>query len=138
MHNMNHVNIIGRLTRDVELSRLPSGTAAARMSVAVNRGVKKDDQWTDEASFFDVSMYGKLIESLSDKGWLSKGTPVGIDGFLRQDRWKDKETGRTRSRIVIVATDIEVLKWEKPGDMPPQEEEDYDPSGMPDDEAVPF
>ena len=52
MQDLNSVFLIGRLTRDMVLEYLQSGTAVGKISLAVNRSVKKNDQWTDEASFF--------------------------------------------------------------------------------------
>jgi single-strand DNA-binding protein len=52
MADINHVVMVGRLTRDAELRMLNNGTAVCKMSIAVNRRAKKQDQWVDEASFF--------------------------------------------------------------------------------------
>ena len=105
--DLNSVFLIGRLTRDVELTYLQSGSAVARFSLAVNRSTKSGDQWVDEASYFDVSLYGKQAESL--KQYLLKGKQIGVQGSLKQDRWEDQQTGQKRSFVKIVANDIQLL-----------------------------
>ena len=60
--DLNMVAITGRLTRDSELRYTNGGMAIAKFSIAVNRRTKKGDQWAEEASFFDCSMFGKSAE----------------------------------------------------------------------------
>jgi single-strand DNA-binding protein len=103
--DLNSVNIIGRLTKNSELKYTNSGFAVLNMSIAVNRRVKKNDQWTEEASFFDVSLFGKRGESLSP--YLTKGQQIAIVGSLKQERW-ESENGK-RSKVSIVADNIQLL-----------------------------
>ena len=86
MADLNHVTLIGRLTRDAELKYTPGGLAISSFSIAVNRRRKNGDQWIDEVSYFDINLYGKAAESL--KQYLLKGKQVAVDGELRQDRWE--------------------------------------------------
>jgi single-strand DNA-binding protein len=81
--------------------------AVGKISIAVNRRVKKGQDWVDEANYFDVSIFGKQAESL--KQFLTKGKQIGVDGFLKQDRWQDQATGQNRSAVKIVANDIQLL-----------------------------
>ncbi|MGL4982031.1 MAG: single-stranded DNA-binding protein [Treponemataceae bacterium] len=105
MADVNKVILIGRLTRDAELKYTQGGAAILNFSIAVNRRKKSGDQWVDEASFFDVVLYGKFGEMLNQ--YLVKGKQVGVDGELRQDRWEHE--GQNRSKIVIVAENIQLL-----------------------------
>ncbi|MGL4986071.1 MAG: single-stranded DNA-binding protein [Treponemataceae bacterium] len=105
MADVNKVILIGRLTRDAELKYTQGGAAILTFSIAVNRRKKSGDQWVDEASFFDVVLYGKFGETLNQ--YLSKGKQVGVDGELRQDRWE--QDGQNRSKIVIVADNVQLL-----------------------------
>jgi single-strand DNA-binding protein len=105
MADMNHVNLIGRLTRDAELNYTASGQAVSKFSIAVNRSVKRGEKWEDEANFFDVVLWGKRAESLGQ--YLAKGKRIGVDGELRQDRWQ--KDGQTRSKVEIVAININLL-----------------------------
>ena len=105
MADLNHVVLIGRLTRDAELKYTPGGQAVCKFSIAVNRRRKNGDQWEDEANFFDIVLWGKQGESLNQ--YLVKGKMVGVDGELRQDRWQ--QDGQNRSKVEIVATYLQLL-----------------------------
>jgi len=105
MADLNHVVLIGRLTRDAELKITAGGQAVCKFSIAVNRRRKNGDQWEDEANFFDVVLWGKQGESL--QSYLVKGKMVGVDGELRQDRWQ--QDGQNRSKIEIIANYIQLL-----------------------------
>lgn len=107
MADINRVTIIGHLTRDEELTYTPGGMAIGKISVAVNRRVKKGQEWVDEANYFDVSIFGKQAESLQK--YLTKGKQIGVDGFLKQDRWQDQATGQNRSAVKIISNDIQLL-----------------------------
>ena len=60
MADLNHVTLIGRLTRDAELKYTPGGLAISSFSIAVNRRRKNGDQWVDEVSYFDINLYGSF------------------------------------------------------------------------------
>ena len=105
MADINHVVLVGRLTRDAELKYTAGGQAVCKFSVAVNRRRKQGDQWVDEPSFFDVVLWGRQGETLNQ--YLVKGKQVGIDGELRQDRWE--QDGQNRSRVEIVANNLQLL-----------------------------
>ncbi len=97
--------LVGRLTREIELRYLNSGTAVGRFSLAVNRIKRSGDQREEEVSFFDVTVWGKQAEVLNP--YLSKGRQVCVSGELRQSRWE--QDGQSRSRIEIVASSIQLL-----------------------------
>jgi single-strand DNA-binding protein len=105
MADINHVVLVGRLTRDAELKYTPGGQAVCKFSVAVNRRRKNGDQWEDEANYFDVVLWGRQGESLNQ--YLLKGKTVGVEGELRQDRWQ--QDGQNRSKVEIVAGNIQLL-----------------------------
>ncbi|MDR0300980.1 MAG: single-stranded DNA-binding protein [Treponema sp.] len=105
MVDLNHVVLIGRLTRDAELKYTAGGQAVCKFSVAVNRRKKNGDQWEDEANFFDIVLWGKQGETLNQ--YLLKGKMVAVDGELRQDRWQ--QDGQNRSKVEIVASFIQLL-----------------------------
>ena len=106
-NDINRYVVVGRLTGDANLEYTPGGMAIASFSIAVNHSTKKGDQWVDEANFFDVKAFGRQAENL--KPYLTKGKMVGIDGYLRQDRWQDKQTGQNRSKVVIMTNDLQLL-----------------------------
>ena len=105
MADLNHVALIGRLTRDAELKYTAGGQAVCKFSIAVNRRKKSGDQWEDEANFFDIVLWGKQGESL--QSYLVKGKMIGVDGELRQDRWQ--QDGQNRSKVEIIANYIQLL-----------------------------
>ncbi|MDR1930674.1 MAG: single-stranded DNA-binding protein [Treponema sp.] len=105
MVDLNHVVLIGRLTRDAELKYTANGQAVCKFSIAVNRRKKSGDQWLDEPNFFDIVLWGRQGESLNQ--YLVKGKLVGVDGELRQDRWE--QDGQNRSKVEIVANNLQLL-----------------------------
>ncbi len=97
---MNIVAITGRITKDLELKQAGQ-TQVTNFSMAVENPYKKDD-----ASFFDIVAFGKTAELLNQ--YCGKGSKIGIDGTLKQDRFTDKE-GNNRSVVRITANRIEFL-----------------------------
>ena len=109
MTDINSVVLVGRITKDVgsderSFSYVGNGTAKAVVNIAVNRGVKKGDKWEDEASFFDVVIWGKTAENLKPR--LTKGTQITVSGYLKQDRWE--KDGQKQSRVQVVADMVEI------------------------------
>lgn len=114
MADINHVVLVGRLTRDAELKYTNSGLAIAKLSLAINRRTKKGDTWQDEANFFDATFMGKGAEAVAQ--YLTKGKQVGIEGELRQDRWEQE--GQKRSRVEIFVTNLQLLGGGRGGPTP--------------------
>ena len=118
MTDLNHVVLIGRLTKDLgtderSFGYVANGQARANVSIAVNRSKKTGDQWTDEVNYFDVTIWGKTAENL--KPYLTKGKQIAIDGYLKQDRWE--KDGQKMSKVTIQATNVQLLggKGDGPG-----------------------
>jgi single-strand DNA-binding protein len=105
MADINHVVLVGRLTRNAELKYTNNGAAVSKFSIAINQRRKKDDQWVDESHFFDIVLWGKSAESINQ--YLVKGKQVGIEGQLRQNRWEQE--GQARSKVEIFATNVMLL-----------------------------
>lgn len=104
---INKASISGNLTRDPELRTTQSGTSVLSMAVAVNERQKRGDQWEDRPSYVDVTVWGARAEALAK--FLRKGLRVAVSGRLRQDRWQDAKTGENRSRLGIVADEVDVM-----------------------------
>lgn len=116
MTDLNHVFLIGRLTRDLcsnekDFGYVGNGQARANVSIAVNRSRKNGEQWIDEANFFDVTIWGKTAENL--KPYLQKGKQIAVDGYLKQDRWE--KDGQKFSRVSIVANNVQLLGGKSDG-----------------------
>lgn len=97
--------LVGRLTRDAELKYTQSGQAVCHFAVATSSRVKKGDQWVDESSFWDVDLWGKRAESVSQ--YLTKGKLVAVQGDMRQDKWEQE--GQSRMKVKITANDVQLL-----------------------------
>ncbi len=106
--NINRVIITGNLTRDPELSSLPSGTQVCSLRVACNGRRKNNEtgQWEDQPNYFDVTVWGAQGENCSR--FLSKGRPVAVDGRLRWREWTNKE-GEKRQAVDIIAESVQFL-----------------------------
>jgi single-strand DNA-binding protein len=107
--SINRVVITGNLTRDPEPRETAGGMMILKMGVAVNdrRKNPQSGEWEDVPNFFDVVMFGKRAESLSR--FLTKGSKVAVEGKLRWSQWDDKDSGAKRSKVEIVADDIEFM-----------------------------
>jgi single-strand DNA-binding protein len=138
--SINHVVLVGNLTRNAELKYTNSGMAISVFSLAVNQRRKKDDQWVDEAHFFDIEYFGKAAEAVNQ--YLVKGKQVGVEGSLRQDRWE--KDGQARSKVKITASNVMLLGGRTQGAAPgaaPEPAGGAEPGGPPADtfeDDIPF
>lgn len=110
MTDLNHVVLIGRLTKDLgtderSFGYVANGQARANVSIAVNRSRKNGDQWVDEVNYFDITIWGKTAENL--KPYLTKGKMIAVDGYLKQDRWE--KDGQKMSKVSVVANNVQLL-----------------------------
>ena len=108
MPSLNKVLLIGNLTRDPELRYTAKGTAIAKVSIAINR------HWTDEAgnkkeevTFVDVDIFGRNAENVGQ--YLKKGSPTLVEGRLKLDQWDDKQSGQKKSRLGVIADNVQFL-----------------------------
>jgi single-strand DNA-binding protein len=105
MASFNRVILVGNLTRDPELRYIPSGTAVSDIGLAVNDRVKKGDQWVDETTFVDITLWGRTAEIANE--YLSKGSPVLIEGRLKLDRWE--KDGQKFSKLKVTGDKLQML-----------------------------
>lgn len=105
MASFNRVILVGNLTRDPELRYIPSGTAVSEIGLAVNDRVKRNDQWVDEVTFVDVTLWGRTAEIANE--YLTKGAPVLIEGRLKLDRWE--KDGQKHSKLRVVGERMQML-----------------------------
>src|SRR5262245_12512672 len=144
MASFNRVILVGNLTRDPELRYIPSGTAVTDVGLAVNDRVKRGDQWVEEATFIDVTLWGRTAEIANE--YLSKGSPVLIEGRLKLDRW-EKE-GQKHSKLKVVGERLQMLGGKGGGggsrggggdsSSSYDEAEQFAPSGPPASDEIPF
>lgn len=119
---MNIVAITGRITKDLELKQAGQ-TQVTNFSMAVENPYKKDD-----ASFFDIVAFGKTAELLNQ--YCGKGSKIGVDGTLKQDRFTDKE-GNNRSVVRITANRIEFLDTKQSNNQSQQQRGQAKPQQQP-------
>ena len=105
MASYNRVILVGNLTRDPELRYIPSGTAVSDIGLAINDRVKKGNEWVDETTFVDVTLWARTAEVANE--YLSKGSSVLIEGRLRLETWE--KDGQKRSKLKVVADKMQML-----------------------------
>ena len=105
MASYNRVVLVGNLSRDVDLRYTPSQTAVTDIGLAVNDRVKRNNEWVDETTFVDVTLWGRQAEVANE--YLSKGAPVLIEGRLKLDTWEQE--GQKRSKLRVVGEKMQML-----------------------------
>ena len=96
---LNHIVIMGRLTRDPELRRTGSGLAVASFTVAVDRDFGKNENGEKETDFIDCVAWRNTAEFVSK--YASKGRMVAVSGRLQIRSWTDKDGNKRRTAEVV-------------------------------------
>src|ERR1044072_6587249 len=108
MASFNKVILLGNLTRDPEIRYTPKGSAVCDLGIAVNRAYTTDSrEKREEVTFVAVTLWGRTADVASE--CLKKGRPVFIQCRLHMDTWEDKQTGLKRSRLRVVAENMQLL-----------------------------
>jgi single-strand DNA-binding protein len=124
----NYVAMLGTVG-NVETKFAPSGTAITTFSLNVKTWRDKDNP---DGEWFNAVAFGKTAEIARD--YMGKGSKVEIDGYLKLDKWVDKQTGQKRSKPVIVVNELIIIDGKggfkadeaKEADEPVVDEEDTD------------
>lgn len=103
---MNHVSLIGRLTKDPEVRYTQSGTAVCTFTLAVDRKFAKKDSGQPTADFIPIVAWRKLAEIIGNN--LVKGRRISVEGRI-QVRSYDAQDGSKRYATEIVADEVEFL-----------------------------
>lgn len=115
MASYNKVILMGNLTRDPEMKYLPNGSAVTNFGIAMNE--KYTDRQTGEQKenpcFVEVAAWGRQAEIVNE--YLSKGSPVFLEGSLKFDSW-ETEDGTKRSRLSVTAFRIQLIGGRRDGD----------------------
>ena len=96
---LNHITIMGRLTKDPELRRTGSGVAVTSFTVAVDRDIANKESGERETDFIDCVAWrqtGEFVEK-----YFSKGRVAVVSGRLQIRNWTDKEGNKRRSAEVV-------------------------------------
>jgi single-strand DNA-binding protein len=106
--NINRVILTGNLTKNPEVSSLPSGTSVCTLRIACNSRRKNSQtgEWEEQPNYFDVTVWGAQGENCAK--YLSRGRGVAVDGRLRWREWTTPE-GQKRSAVDIVAESVQFL-----------------------------
>lgn len=113
--SFNKIIVVGNLGRDPELRYTPQGTAVCNFSIATNE--KKRDNagdFQDVTTWFRVTLWDKKAEVASK--YLTKGSPVYIEGRLKIDEWTDRD-GKNRYTLDITATEMQFISGGRNEDM---------------------
>lgn len=110
---MNCVNLIGRLTKDVDLRTTKSGTSVAGFILAVDKGLSKQKREEVEqagrptADFISCQAWGMTADLLAQ--YCGKGSKIALEGRIQTGSYQDKETGKTIYTTDVVADRVEFL-----------------------------
>jgi len=96
---MNHIVIMGRLTRDPERRETATGVPVTSFSLAVDRGYTPKDGGEKQTDFIDVVAWRNTAEFVSK--YFTKGQMAAVTGRLQIRDWTDKENNKRRSAEVI-------------------------------------
>jgi single-strand DNA-binding protein len=122
----NKVIIGGRLTKDPQLSYLPSQTAVCDFDVATNRRyVGKEGEKKEDVCFISAKAFGKIAENINK--YFNKGDPIFIDGRLTFNSWTAKD-GTKRSKHYVTVEGFQFLpkSTENTGESEPPKKEEID------------
>lgn len=120
--SINHVALVGNLTRDVDLRSTAGGTAVLSFGIAVNdRRKNASGNWEDVPNFFECVTFGNRAMALGDI--LTKGMKVAIAGKLHYSSWE--KDGQKHSKVDIIANEVELMQNRKPQQEQPQQQQDY-------------
>jgi single-strand DNA-binding protein len=113
MANFNRVILMGNLTADPEVRYAPSGNPVADMRMAVNRRWRgQDGQDNEETCFVSVAAWGRQAEICQQ--YLSKGSPLFVEGRLKYDQWE--RDGQKFSKLSVVAERVQLMGGRSNGD----------------------
>ncbi len=111
MASFNKVIIVGNVTRDIELRYTSGKTAVADIGIAINERKKVNNDWVDDTTFVDVTLWGRTAEVASE--YLNKGSTVLIEGRLQLDTWE--KDGQKRSKLKVVGERLQLLDKKSDG-----------------------
>lgn len=103
MTDINTVSLSGNLTRDGVVKTFTNG-GVVNFSLAVNRSVKKGEEWISVPSYIECKYFSKGAEKVGE--YLKKGTPAVVDGSLEMETWE--KDGQKFSRLVV---NCKTVKW---------------------------
>ena len=115
MASYNRVILMGNLTRDPEMKYIPSGTAVTNFGLAISERYtdRQTGEQKENVCFVDVEAWGRQAEIVNE--YLTKGSPVFIEGSLKFDSW-ETEDGSKRSRLSVRVFRLQLIGGRRDGD----------------------
>ena len=120
---MNHIVILGRLTKDVEEMQTSSGTAVYRTSIACERRASRD-----KVDFIQVSAFGKTGQFMKD--YFYKGKPIMVTGELHVDDYTT-QSGEKKTRVDVTVDSVSFVPTEKTENQPVSKDTAIDDDDLP-------
>ena len=121
---MNNVQILGNITRDLELKYTQSGVCIGSFGIAYNEKRKQQDgSYGDVVHFFDCTAFGKTAENINS--YFHKGSKILIDGSLDYQSWKNQD-GKTQSKVGIKVRSFDFID-KKSDNQANQQQQAYQP-----------
>lgn len=106
MASFNKVILLGNVTRDPELRYVSNGTPVTEIGLAVNNRRKgANGEWVDETTFVDVTLWSRDAEIAGE--YVTKGSPIMIEGRLKLDTWE--KDGKKNSKLRVVGERLVLL-----------------------------
>src|SRR6266511_611285 len=144
MASFNKFILLGNITHEPEVRYTPKCSAVCDPGMSVNHVYTTDNgEKREEVTFVDVVLWARLAEIAGE--YLTKGRPVFIEGRLQMDSWDDKQTGQKRTRLRVVAENMQLLGGRPPGgaDAPGESRQMSGPPkksapSEPDEDEIPF
>ncbi|HED16063.1 MAG TPA: single-stranded DNA-binding protein [Gammaproteobacteria bacterium] len=105
---VNKVILVGNLGKDPEIRYMPSGGAAANITIATSESWKdkQTGEQKERTEWHRVVFFGRLAEIVGE--YLKKGSQVYVEGSLRTNKWQDK-SGNDRYTTEIIANEMQML-----------------------------
>lgn len=105
--SFNKIIIVGNLGKDPDLRYTPQGVAVCSFSMATNEKRKdKTGELQDITTWFKVTLWRQQAENAAK--YLTKGSPVYIEGRLKIEEWTDRENNN-RYTLDVQATDMQFI-----------------------------
>lgn len=126
MADFNRVILMGNLTRDIEVKYTQSGLAVTEIGLAItDRRKNQAGEWVEEPVFVDVTLWGRHAEVASE--YLSKGSPLFVEGRLKLDTWETD--GQKKSKLRVVCERMQFIGG-RPGSSQPNAGKGRDPASL--------
>lgn len=132
---MNSVELVGRLVADPELRYTQDNRAYVRVTIAVDRGISKEDKEAGKqsADFISCIFWNKTAENLAK--YMKKGSQIGITGKLRTGSYEAQD-GTTRYTTDVRVDELTFLESKPKDGRPEPEYDEYDAIPDEDEEEV--